>query len=65
MKANKNEAKWEIGQTLYLVTDPEQYKRIVTGILFLPNNLIMYQLGCGDTESMHYDCEICEDRQVF
>lgn len=55
--------KFEIRQSVFLVTDLEQVKRLVTSII-ITNNGIMYQLSCGDMYSSHYDFEISESKDV-
>jgi hypothetical protein len=56
--------KFEIGQTVYLVTDPEQLKRIVTAIKVTANG-ILYILALGSEEGEHYLCEISEEKEVI
>ena len=53
--------KFAIGDIVYLHTDTDQSKRIVTGIILTMNSMI-YELSCGDSHSKHYDFEIT--RQV-
>jgi hypothetical protein len=52
------ENKYEIGEVVYLKTDPEQLKRIVVAIVIYKNAEIVYKLVCGITESNHYDFEL-------
>jgi len=49
--------KYDFGQTVYLITDTEQEKRLVTSITLNPGNVV-YQLSCGTTASSHYEFEI-------
>lgn len=46
-----------LGQTVYLITDPDQHARMVTGITLRPESTI-YHLSLADTESQHYRMEI-------
>jgi hypothetical protein len=55
--------KLEIGQTVYLKTDKEQLARIVTALTVRVGS-ILYALGCGATESWHYDFEISLEKDV-
>lgn len=55
---------FDIGQIVYLVTDPEQNKRIVTGLLIKPNS-ILYELSCGSNCSNHYAMEISADVDIL
>ena len=52
--------RYKIGETVYLVTDPEQYARIITGIKVRPGGLLMYELSCAEEASEHYDFEISD-----
>jgi hypothetical protein len=61
----KIDNKFEIGQQVYIKTDKDQSTRIVTSIQIRPNNLLMYELGCGSQCSWHYDFEITEDQNVL
>lgn len=49
--------KFDIGDTVYLKTDPEQLPRIVTAIEITPNE-ITYRLMQGENNSYHYGFEI-------
>jgi hypothetical protein len=53
--------KFDIGQGVYLATDDEQLKRLVTSIHVHPNNQIVYYLTCGSSVSEHYDFEITSE----
>lgn len=54
----------EIGDVVYLRTDPDQKARVVTGMMVRPTAIIYY-LACGTGESTHYDIEITTDRDVL
>lgn len=56
--------KFEIGQTVYLKTDSEQYPRIVTRLSVTANG-ITYSISSGVIESWHYDFEISEEKDVL
>lgn len=56
------ENKFNIGEKVFLITEPEQWERIITGI-FIDSNNIMYRLAYGSTVSLHYDYEISRDRK--
>ena len=49
--------KYEIEEFAYLVTDPEQHKRIVTRIIISKCGIV-YELCFGAAVSEHYDFEI-------
>ena len=48
---------FEIGDEVYLKTDVDQSKRIITGIA-LKQTGILYELCCGTSSSWHYSFEI-------
>ncbi len=53
-----------IGQTVYLKTDPDQMRRMVTGIILRPGTrLYMVTLGTNP-ESHHYDIEMSTEPDV-
>ena len=54
---------YQIGETVYLMTDPEQLKRIVTGYSLRPGGL-MYEVSHADYTSMHYEFELSPDKQI-
>lgn len=56
--------KFEIGQKVFLITDPEQKPRLVTGLTITPHN-ITYQLSSGSENSYHYDFEMSEEANVL
>jgi hypothetical protein len=55
---------FEIGQTVYLKTDPDQLERFVTGLFVRPGNRLMYELACAEDTSQHYDFEISAERDA-
>lgn len=56
--------KFELGQTVYLITDKDQLPRIVTSMQIRPN-CISYELSCGSAASWHYDFEISIETNVL
>ena len=57
--------KFEIADIVYLRTDADQAKRVVTSIHIRPNEQITYELSCGSHASDHYDFEISEEKSVL
>lgn len=51
--------KYEIGQVVFLITDEDQKKRMITSIRISCNG-IMYNLSCGTEDTVHYEIEIAE-----
>lgn len=54
-----------ITDQVFLVTDPDQEPRIVTGILIKPNDLIMYELTYCEEVSYHYGFEIIKNQDLL
>jgi hypothetical protein len=54
---------FEIGSGVYLKTDKDQSKRIVTAIAIKPTG-VTYELSYGTMTSWHYDFEISSDVDV-
>ena len=57
-------SKTELGQIVYLITDNEQLPRIVTGIKFSLGGGVVYYLNNGTQESMHYEAEFSENKNI-
>lgn len=58
------ENKFEIGDTVYLVTDREQVTRMVIGFCIRPKNNILYDLTSGNLVSSHYEFEISREENT-
>lgn len=56
----KFEVLYNIGQIVYLITDHEENKYMVTSFLYGPNGSVMYVLKSSVGVSDHYDFEITE-----
>ena len=55
--------RYEIGEIVYLTTDPEQYKRIITAYQ-VDKAGILYILACGELQTTHYDFEITTEKEL-
>ena len=64
MEALKDHFEYWFGQIVYLKTDGDQHKRIVTGINIRPHG-VSYALCHGNTESWHYAFEITSEVDVL
>ena len=53
--------KFNLKDVVFLITDPHQEKRMVTGIKITPNG-ILYYLSLGSNESVHFECEMEYER---
>jgi hypothetical protein len=53
--------KFNIGDFVYLITDPERKKRIVTELV-ISKSSILYNLASGGYNTEHYDFEITDDK---
>lgn len=56
--------KYNIKDEVYLKTDSDQRKRIVTSII-IKSDGIMYELVCGENSGWHYDFEITMEKDVI
>ncbi|PMD93547.1 hypothetical protein BWI97_18315 [Siphonobacter sp. BAB-5405] len=56
------ELEYQIGQPVWLKTDPEQHERMITAIILIPKN-IMYRVAMAGEESEHYGFEIFTDQK--
>lgn len=54
--------KYDIGDIVYLKTDPEQLPMIITGITIRENQVTSYHLSYGVEDSWHWDVEISKER---
>lgn len=53
---------YDIGEIIYLRTDPDQSPRVITGIKIRANNTVIYMISLGATaETEHYEFEISEE----
>jgi hypothetical protein len=50
--------KYDLKQLVYLVHDPEQRKRMITGIKIITAKQHIYCLVCGAEESEHFEYEL-------
>jgi hypothetical protein len=55
---------FNIGEFLYLNTDPDQQVRICTGWL-VDDTSILYRLQCGTQFDYHYEMEISRDKDFL
>lgn len=58
------DTKYDIGDIVYLTTDTEQRKRLVTGLFFTLKGMT-YELSCGTATSNHYEFEISEKENIL
>ena len=59
----KVDNKFNIGQIVYLKTDPEQRERLVTAIVIRGYG-ILYSVSFETDESTHYDFEIASEKDI-
>jgi SNF family Na+-dependent transporter len=55
---------YDLGDIVYLRTDPEQNIFIVTGILITAGGLL-YKLAIGTSESVHYGLELSKEKDIL
>lgn len=56
------DAKHKIGSVVYLLTDDEQLKRVVTAIIVRSGGYVAYELSCGLDRSAHTEIEISKQK---
>lgn len=56
--------KHEIGEVVFLTTDENQLKRIVTAIVIREGGYIVYELSQGSGCSCHISSEIQKEKQI-
>lgn len=58
------EPKYQIGDTVILVTDVDKLKRVVTGYTIRQSGIV-YLLSCGaGNETIHFDFEIVHEKNM-
>lgn len=55
---------YDIGEVVYLKTDPDMLPRIVTKISAFSVDSLEYQLSCGVNFSYHMDYEITKEKII-
>ena len=56
--------KFEIGEFVYLITDPEQLQRVITGIVVRPAG-VLYYATCCERETGHYGFELTKEKNIL
>ena len=65
MPNHRFESAFAIGDTVYLKTDTEQSKHIVTGYIVRPGGRLIYLISCCNSESHHFDIELTPERDIM
>lgn len=60
----KTHFQFDLGDSVYLRTDFDQYERLVTGVNIREGG-VSYCLACGPNESWHYAFEITRERDLM
>jgi hypothetical protein len=55
---------YNLAEIVYLKTDKEQNKRMITQISIRQNS-VLYELGCNGGSSWHYDFEFSKDKDIL
>ena len=56
--------KFDLEQIVYLITDVDQFERMVTRLVIALNGAILYELSCGTDVSLHYAGEITSHKNM-
>jgi hypothetical protein len=59
------EIPFDLCEMVYLITDPDQKKRMVTTIHVRTDKSLQYLLSCSTTSSWHFPEEISKERNVL
>lgn len=59
------ENEYEIGQTVYLKTDPGQLPRMITSIEVFKQGEILYSINSGNMPSKHYAFELSHEKNII
>lgn len=62
MKVLKIPVEFTFGDEVYLKTDTEQTKRIVTNIILKPKDIVYMVSASGYDDSYHYDFELSSEK---
>lgn len=54
--------KYRIGEVVYLFTDEDQLKRVITAIIIRSGGYIAYELSQGTDTSWHIESEISNNK---
>lgn len=57
--------KYEIGDLVYLITDPDQFQGIVTAIKVEANGFLMYEVSCGAASCFANDFELSKEKNFI
>lgn len=53
--------KFDLKEFVYIKTDPDQLKRIITAIIVCPDNSYLYECTLGAAATKHYDFELATE----
>ena len=56
---------YALGEFVYLVTDPDQFKRLVTGYYVSMDGTVMYEVALASMGSKYYADELSRDKDVM
>lgn len=56
--------KYNIGDTVFLLTDPEQYPRMVTAIIIRYKGYIEYEVSFSSTSNNFTEIELCDEKAL-
>ncbi len=59
------ENKFNIGDTVYLITDDEQKPRIIVSFVVYRNGDLLYKVCFGIINSEHYDFELSSEKNLI
>jgi len=56
----KLEVEYSLEQFVYVITDPDQYRRLITGYYVNVIGAIMYEVSFGSSNARYYAAELAD-----
>lgn len=59
------ENKHNFGETVYVISDPEQKARVITALAIRPPGYIQYELCVGDVYTWHPEMVLSKEKNIL
>lgn len=56
---------FKLAQTVYIITDPDQLQRMITGYYIDVEGNVMYEVALSAFNSRHYAAELTADKNIL
>lgn len=57
--------KYDLKGIVYLLTDTDQYPRMIVGVKVCVDGALLYQVVCGTSETWHYEVELSAEKDLI